>query len=53
MADAMLVALEEIVKIDATVLEVAGLQPGWQAIGSVVGGAWTRREHPPIPEVER
>ena len=53
MADAKLVALEEIVQIDSTVLEVADLQPGWQAIRTTVGGAWTRREHPPIPEDER
>ena len=53
MADAKLVALEEIVDIDPTVLEVADLEPGWQAIRTTVGGAWTRREHPPIPEDER
>ena len=53
MADAMLVALEEIVNVDPTVLEVADLEPGWQALREVVGGAWTRRLHPPIPEDER
>ncbi len=53
MADAKLVALQEIVKIDSTVLDVADLQPGWQAIRTTVGGAWTRRVHPPIPEDER
>ena len=53
MADAKLVALEEIVEIDSKVLEVADLQPGWQAIRTRLGGAWMRREHPLIPEDER
>ena len=53
MTDAMLVCLEEIVRVDPTVLEVADLPPGWQAIRDAVDGAWTRREHPPIPENER
>jgi hypothetical protein len=53
MADAMLVALEEVVKVDPTVLEVADLQPGWQALREAVGGQWTRRLHPPIPDDER
>ena len=52
-ADAKLVALEEIVEIDPTVLEVADLPPGWQAVRERVGGAWTRREHSPVPEDER
>jgi hypothetical protein len=53
MADAMLVALEAVVKVDPTVLEVADLEPGSQALREVVGGPWTRRLHPPIPEHER
>lgn len=53
MADAKVVCLEEIVRLDPTVLEVADLQPGWQAIRERVGGAWTRREHPLVPEDER
>jgi hypothetical protein len=53
MADAKLIALAEIVKIDSTILEVADLLPGWVAIRTTVGGDWTRREHPPIPEDER
>jgi len=53
MADAMLVCLEEIVKVDRTVLEVADLEPGWQAIRESVGSPWSRRLHPPIPEDER
>lgn len=53
MADAMLVALEEIVEVDPTVLEVADLHPGWQAIRDTIGGVWTRREHPPVPQEDR
>ena len=53
MADAMLVALEEVVKVDPTVLEVADLEPGWQAVRETVGGSWSRRVHPPVPEDER
>ena len=52
MADAKLVCLEEIVRLDPTVLEVADLPPGWQAIRDAVGGAWTRRELPRISEDE-
>jgi hypothetical protein len=53
MADARLVSLEEIVRLDPTVLEIADLPPGWQAIRERVGGSWTRRAHPPVPEDER
>lgn len=53
MRDAKLVCLEEIVRVDSTVIEVADLPPGWQAIRSAVGEPWRRREHPPIPEDER
>ena len=53
MADAKLVCLEEIVRLDPTVLEVADLPPGWQAVRDSVGGAWTRREHALVPEDER
>ena len=42
--DGRVVCLEEVVILDPTVLEVADLPPGWQAIRSHVGGAWTRRE---------
>jgi hypothetical protein len=45
MADAILVALEEVVEIDPTVLEVADLEPGWQAIRTTGGEAWARRKH--------
>jgi len=53
MTDAMLVCLGEIVRVDPTVLEVADLAPGWQAVREHLGGTWTRREHPPIPDDER
>jgi hypothetical protein len=53
MADAKLVCLEHIVRLDPTVLEVANLPPGWQAIREHVGGAWMQREHLSIPEDER
>lgn len=53
MADAMIVALGEVVERDSTVLEVADLQPGWQAVRATAGGPWTRRESPPEPDDEQ
>lgn len=53
MADAMIVALREVVERDSTVLEVADLQPGWQAVRETVGGPWTRRESPPESDDEQ
>ena len=53
MPDAMLVALEEVVRRDPTVVEVADLEPGWQAIRDFVGGPWTRRLHSPIQVDEK
>jgi len=50
MPDAKIVALEEIVHLDPTVLEVADLPPGWQAIRTAPGQPWTRRQRPPDPE---
>jgi len=44
--DARIVLLEEIVKLDPSVLEVADLPPGWQAVRSKIGDSWTRRLHP-------
>lgn len=52
MADAKVVCLEEIVQLDPTVLEVADLPPGWQAVRKKVGAPWSRREHPPISDDE-
>ena len=40
--DAAVVALEEIVKRDPTVLEVADLPPGWCAERSFPGAKWQR-----------
>ena len=45
-ADAKLVCLEDIVHLDPTVLEVADLPPGWQAVRERVGGAWMRQQRP-------
>ncbi len=53
MDDAKLVCLEEIVRLDPTVLEVADLPPGWQAVRDEVGGEWTRRKLTLVPENER
>lgn len=47
MKDAMLVCLHEVVRVDPTVLEVADLPPGWQALRDHAGGPWTRRLRPP------
>ena len=52
-ADLKIVALEEIVQLDPTVLEVADLEPGWQAVRDSVGNPWMRRLRPPIPEDEK
>ena len=51
-ADGKLVCLEHIVRLDPTVLEVADLAPGWQAVRDHVGAPWIRHEHPPNPEEE-
>ncbi len=46
MSDAKLVCLSEIVEFDPTVLEVADLPPGWQAVRNDGGMQWTRRRRP-------
>jgi hypothetical protein len=46
-ADGRIVCLEEIVRLDPTVLEVANLPPGWQAVRGEIGGQWSRRLRPP------
>jgi hypothetical protein len=51
-SDGKVVCLEQIVRLDPTVLEVADLPPGWQAVRERVGGAWTRRERPPDSDEE-
>jgi len=52
-ADGRLVCLSHIVELDPTVRDVADLEPGWQAIRECVGGEWTRRPHPTIPDDEK
>jgi hypothetical protein len=42
MADGRVVSLEEIVRLDSSVLEVANLAPGYHATREYVGGPWTR-----------
>lgn len=49
-ADGRIVHLEEVVRMDPTVSEVADLPPGWVASRTTVGGEWTRE--PQMPEVE-
>lgn len=48
--DTKLVCLEEIVRLDPTVLEVADPPPGWQAFRDRVGGEWTLQKHPTTAE---
>ncbi len=43
MEDARVVSLSEIVDLDPSVLEVADLPPGWQAVRSALGKQWARR----------
>lgn len=50
---AMLVCLEHVVHLDPSVMEVADLPPGWEAVRSFAGGPWMRRESPPEPDDER
>jgi hypothetical protein len=44
--DGRVVCLEEIVHLDPTVLELADLPPGWQAMRGEVGSPWTRQLRP-------
>jgi len=48
-ADAMIVALHEIVSRDPTLCEVADLPPGWRAFRDSPGGPWRRERKPPDP----
>ena len=43
-ADGRIVCLEDMVQLDPTVLEVADLPPGWQAVRDKIGGSWTRKQ---------
>ena len=45
MDDAMLVALEEIVKLDPSVLDVADIEPGWVARRGSKESPWVRSEN--------
>lgn len=40
--DAMLVALQEVVEVDPTILEIADLPPGWMAQREAIGAPWRR-----------
>lgn len=44
-ADGRVVCLEEMVRLDPTVLDVADLPAGWQALREGVGMPWVRRSH--------
>ena len=52
MKDAMLVCLEEVVKTDLSMLEVADLPPGWEARRESPDRPWVRSESPPVEESE-
>jgi hypothetical protein len=45
---AAVIALEEIVKLDPSVLEVADLPPGWRAWRVSKSSPWTRQRQPEI-----
>ena len=47
MKDAMLVSLEEVVRLDLSTLEVADLPPGWEARRESLAHPWSRSESPP------
>ena len=47
MEDAMLVGLEEVVRIDMTVLQLADLPLGWQAARASPSHPWIRSESTP------
>jgi hypothetical protein len=42
MADAQVVGMSEIIRLDATLFEIADLPPGWSAERDTVGGEWRR-----------
>jgi hypothetical protein len=44
-SDTIVVALEEIVAHDSSVLEVADLPPGWKAWRAKRGAAWLKTKH--------
>jgi hypothetical protein len=46
--DSKVLALEEIVRLDPTVIEVADLPPGWYATREAVGEPWTCQLNPRV-----
>jgi hypothetical protein len=50
--DAYVVALQEVVELDPTVLEVADLPPGWRAVRRRIGDTWIRKINPYRDEME-
>ena len=44
-ADSMVVALEEVVAHDPSVLEVADLPPGWMAVRAGRGSKWEKKQN--------
>jgi hypothetical protein len=47
MADAILFTLSSIVRVDPSLLAVADLPPGWQAVRESVTSNWIRSPSPP------
>jgi len=45
--DGAVVALEEMVGLDPTLIEIASLPPGWEASRESPGGPWIRVRSPP------
>ncbi len=48
--DGQIVALKNIIALDPTVEEIAGLPPGWSAIRQFVGDEWRSFEDPELCE---
>ncbi len=48
--DLRLVAMEEVLAIDPTIVEIADLPIGWSASRSHVGAKWVRYEDPDVPD---
>jgi hypothetical protein len=48
-ADGKLVCLEEAVRLDPSILPLADLPPGWQAVRNDRSEPWRRRPHPEDP----
>ena len=43
-AEAQIVSMEEIIRIDPTLCEIADLMPGWSASRRAVGEEWIRKK---------